>query len=86
MRLFRLFEYKILDDEIIHFGPHETAIGILGRTDYRLAADVERCVDQHGTSRSVFKGFQQRMISWIRLGTDRLNPGGIVHMSNGRKF
>src|SRR5689334_14903896 len=43
-----LREEAIADRQHLDVGPHETAEGVLGRFDDRLAAHVERRIDEHG--------------------------------------
>src|SRR5262245_42971413 len=41
----------VAEHEGVHLGPHEAEIGIVRRAHDRLAADVERGVDQHRAAR-----------------------------------
>src|SRR4051812_217078 len=43
--LFRFVENKVFQDEHIHIGGEETAVGVLWRTDDGLASNVETGVD-----------------------------------------
>src|SRR5262245_53916667 len=42
-----LVKDAILENQDVHLRSHEAAIGVVGRTNYRLATNVERCVDEH---------------------------------------
>jgi hypothetical protein len=45
--ILRVFAHQaVAHDERLHLGPHETAEGIFGRADDRLAANVETRIDQ----------------------------------------
>src|SRR5438552_2853413 len=43
-RLRGALQQKIADHQVIHLGVHETAVGVVGRANDRLAAHVERGV------------------------------------------
>ena len=79
-------EKEVADGEVVHLRVDETAIGIIGGTDHRLAADIERRVHEHGTTGAGFKALQDGMEIRILLRVDSLYAGGVVDMGNGRQF
>ena len=77
-------QHTVAQHERIKLRAHETAIGLLWRTDNRLATDVEGRVDQHATARFGFKRFEQVVVAGVRLRVDRLNPGRIIDVRHCR--
>src|SRR5262249_35605213 len=48
-----------------------------------LTSHVEARVHQHGTTGSLVKRLEEAIKSGISLPVHRLNPGAVVHMSDG---
>jgi hypothetical protein len=45
----------VAQNQIIHLGIDETAVGVIGSTNDRFAADVKGGIDEHGAARSPLK-------------------------------
>ena len=50
-----LLDQKITHNKVIHIGPHKTCIRILGGADNRFPPDIERGIDNSGTTIFFFK-------------------------------
>jgi len=50
-RLILLFEQIISDHQIVHFGSHETPIGVFGCANDGLTTHVEACINDHSITR-----------------------------------
>ncbi len=83
-RLLLFFEQKIPHDQVIHFGPHKTAIGVLRGADDGLAPDVEAGVDDQAIAGALPEGLDQLPVFRMNLFVDGLDPGGIVDVGDGR--
>src|SRR2546423_13793666 len=77
-RLCRLLQDVALENEDVHAGAHEAPVRILRSTDDRLAADVERGVDDEGASGAPVKCRDDVVEQRIGLAADRLNAGRVV--------
>ena len=84
MGLLLFSEEKIPHDQVIHFGPHETAISIFRCADNGFSPDVEACIDDHAITGALPKDIDQLPVTRIGLLVDRLDPGGIIDVGDGR--
>ena len=64
--LLRLVQDMPPQDEHVHVGRHEASIGVLGRTDDRLAANIETRIDQHRTAGLLWNRVSNRCKSGLR--------------------
>jgi hypothetical protein len=64
----------------------KAAVGVLGRTDDRFAADVEAGVDDHGAARLLLEASQQSVVPAVPPCVDGLQPSGIVDVSDRRQL
>src|SRR5271170_131674 len=69
----RAGQNKIFDHQVVHRGAHETSIGVSGSAYDRLAADVERRIDDDGASRELVKAADNRMEARVSLAMDGLD-------------
>ena len=80
MGLFILVEKTILNYEIIHFSSHETAIGVIWRTNYWFTPYVKRGIYQNSATGFRFERFDQTMIPWVCILIYSMNPRRVVNM------
>ena len=80
------FEKAIADDEAIDFGRHEAAIGVFDRVDDRLAANVERGIDDDRASRELVELLDDVVEERVGLAFDRLDPRGIIDVGDSRNL
>ncbi len=76
-----LLEDEVAEDEHIHLGPHEAAVGIFGRADDGFAADVERRIDEDAAAREATEFGDQVVVGAMdrpgaRSGRVRSSPRG----------
>src|SRR5688500_19477938 len=69
-RLAILVENAVLEHQNVHFRPHETTIRVFRRADDRLAAHVERGVDQHRASGALLEFLEQGVVPRVGLMMD----------------
>jgi hypothetical protein len=82
--LFLFFEEEVAHDQVVHFGAHETAVGILRRADDRLSPYVETGVDDDAIAGPLTEGIDQLPVPRVYLLVDGLDSGGVVNMGYGR--
>src|SRR5207237_6277522 len=66
-------EHEASHHEAIHVGSQEARVRVLRGTNDRLAANVERRVDQHGTPGRAMECLQELSESRLRVRTNRLD-------------
>src|SRR5882757_6361742 len=79
-----MIEYKIAHDQVIHPGPHKSAIRVLRAAHDRFPPDIEGSVDQHSASCDLFKIVDQLPELRVLIRTYGLNTGRIIDMGDGR--
>src|SRR5215471_6605161 len=85
-RLFGLQQNEITEGQHIHFGAHEAAVSVLGRTNDRLAADVERGVYDYRIS-SLLPEFIDDVVKHRMIFlTHSLDARGIIDVCNSRNI
>ncbi len=72
LRLVGLKQHMVAEDQDVHVGHQETAVGVFRCADDRLAADIEACVDQHRAAGLFMELRQQAIEQWIAGGVDGL--------------
>ena len=76
----------ILQNQNIDRGAHETAVRVFGGAYDRLAAYVERRIDQQAATRFGFERLNQPVIARIGLLVHGLNARRIVDVSGSRNI
>ena len=71
------------DDQVVHVGPHEAGVGVLGLADDGLTPDVERGVDDHRAAALLAEGVDHRVVARVVVGVDGLDPGRVVDVGDG---
>ena len=83
-RLRRLVEQERAEHEIVDVRPHEAAIRVLRRADDRLAADVERGVDEHAAAGARLERLDQVVVAGVRLACHGLDARRVVDVRDRR--
>src|SRR5205085_3843146 len=77
-----LIEEEVAENEIVHVGSQETAVGVLGSADGRFAADVEGSVDEDRTAGPALERAEQIVEARVSRGGNRLDARRVIDMSN----
>src|SRR5437588_10521693 len=80
-----LIDEEVTENEIVHVGSQETAIGVLGSADGRLAADVEGSVEEDRTAGPALESAEQILEARESRGGNRLDACRVGDMGNSGK-
>lgn len=83
--LILLVENETLHCQMAHLGMHKASVRVCGRAYDWLAADVERCVQQHGVSRERLESAEQLVQRGISLAKDCLDVRGVIDVCHRGK-
>src|SRR6267378_2276562 len=74
----------VFQDERVELAADEGRVRLARRVDDRLAAQVERGVEEHGHAGCLTEAGDERVIALVALARDHLQPSGPVDVSDGR--
>ena len=77
-----LIDEEVAENEIVHVGSQETAVGVLGSADGRFAADVEGSVDEDRTAGPALERAEQIVEARVSRGGNRLDARRVIDMGN----
>src|SRR2546430_2516949 len=73
MRLSIAVQDIVADNEVIDLAIDEASVSVIGRADDRLAAHVERGIDQRSAASRLLESLEQSVEGWVLLAAQRLN-------------
>src|SRR5205085_2103556 len=77
-----LIDEEVTENEIVHVGSQETAVGVLGSAHGGFAADVEGSVDEDRIAGAAVESAEQIVEARVSRGGNRLDARRVIDMRN----
>ena len=85
-KIIRAINDKIINNKTVNPGSHHASIGVMRRTDNRLAADVKRSVNNDWYACKCAKIFYEIKIKRIHIAANGLETTRAINMNNAGDF